>query len=139
MATLPPQGASMRSIVRPSGRRSLWTSTSFVLMSFAFLLSTYSRGSYGQSTSPEDRFVRTPNSSQAIPDARQTKQNTAVVVLELAGEPIAVVRGRAPGTRVPEASEKAIARQPRAKQDSLVPLIHAHGANVLSKLPHALP
>ncbi len=128
----------MHSIVRPFGRRSLWTSTSFVLMSFAFLLSTYSRGSYGQSTSPEDRFVRTPNSSQAIPDARQTKKNTAVVVLELAGEPIAVVRGRAPGKHVPVASEKAIARQLRTKQDALVPLIQAHGAKVLSKLQYAL-
>src|SRR5260221_1856962 len=101
----------MHSIVRPFGRRSLWTSTSFVLMSFAFLLSTYSRGSYGQSTSPEDRFVRTPNSSQPIPDARQTKKNTAVVVLELAGEPIPGVRGLGPGMPVPVPSEKRIARQ----------------------------
>src|SRR5258708_20308075 len=108
MATLPPQGASMHSIVRPFGRRSLWTSTSFVLMSFAFLLSTYSRGSYGQSTSPEDRFVRTPNSSQAIPDARQTKKNTAVVVLELAGEPIPLVPGRPPATPLPLPTEKPI-------------------------------
>src|SRR5258708_12540376 len=115
----------MHSIVRPFGRRSLWTSTSFVLMSFAFLLSTYSRGSYGQSTSPEDRFVRTPNSSQAIPDARQTKKNTAVVLLELAAEPTPVVRGRSPGKHLPVPSEKPIPLQLPTNQTPLLPLIPA--------------
>ena len=68
----------------------------------------------------------------------QPSAGDATVVLELADDPVAVVRGRRPGRRLAHAEQDQIARTIRLRQDALVPLIRAQGVRVMSTLQHAI-
>jgi len=74
-----------------------------------------------------------PPSAQSAPEDRRV-----TVMLKLADDPVAVVRGRAPGRRLSKEEEKTLADSLRRKQDTLVPAIEALGGKVLSKVQFAM-
>jgi subtilisin family serine protease len=65
-------------------------------------------------------------------------QRPVTAVLTIAGDPVGVVRGRAPGKRLAIADRDRIERDLRAAQDALRPAIQARGASILSTFQHAI-
>src|SRR2546423_1104800 len=65
-------------------------------------------------------------------------RRTQTVVLKMAGDPVAVVRSRAPGKQLPEAQRQSIERDLRSRQDAIVPSIHRMGGTVLGQFQHAI-
>jgi len=72
-----------------------------------------------------------------IPGGPLTRR-TQTVVLKMAGDPVAVVRSRAPGKQLPEAQRQSIERDLRSRQDAIVPSIHRMGGTVLGQFQHAI-
>jgi minor extracellular serine protease Vpr len=60
------------------------------------------------------------------------------VVLKMAGDPVAVVRSRAPGKQLAEAQRQSIEHDLRSRQDSIVPSIQRMGGTVLGQFQHAI-
>ena len=60
------------------------------------------------------------------------------VIVKLAGDPVAVVRGRARGRRLGPDEAGTIAGELRGRQDALVPAIAARGGRVVSQMQHAI-
>lgn len=58
-------------------------------------------------------------------------QRPVTVVLKMAGDPVAVVRSRAPGKQLAESQRQSIERDLRSRQDAIVPTIQRMGGKVL--------
>src|SRR5260370_26581979 len=56
----------------------------------------------------------------------------------MAGDPVAVVRSKAPGKQISETDRESIASSLRRQQESLVPTIEAMGGTVLGTFQHAI-
>jgi minor extracellular serine protease Vpr len=91
-----------------------------------------------QSADSGKNFTPVPNQGQPLTGKRPFQQRTLTVILKLAGDPVAVARGRAPRKRLSAASEQSIVRARRTQQDALTPLIQAHGVKILAKLQYAI-
>ena len=65
-------------------------------------------------------------------------QRPQTVVLKMAGDPVAVVRSRAPGKQLAEAQRQSIERDLRSSQDAIVPSIQRMGGTVLGQFQHAI-
>jgi len=65
-------------------------------------------------------------------------QRPQTVVLKMAGDPVAVVRSRAPGKQLAEAQRQSIERDLRSRQDAIVPSIQGMGGTVLGQFQHAI-
>jgi minor extracellular serine protease Vpr len=63
---------------------------------------------------------------------------SVTVVLKLAGDPVAVVRSRAPGKQISDGEQRSIEDQLRGDQDALHGLIEANGGTVLAKFQNAI-
>ena len=77
----------------------------------------------------------------AAPGAAQPPAAVARIVtvwLKLAGDPVGVVRSRAPGRRLSPEAEKALVAQLRAKQNALIPSIEANGGKVLGTTQYSM-
>ena len=116
-----------RSVVHP-----WWLATMVLALLFA------PQASHAQSAGPADRFVRTPLSGQSVSASPHGKRGEMTFVLKLAGDPVAVVRGRRRSKHLEKAEAESIAKTLRARQDALIPTIEAHGAKVMGKFQHAI-
>ena len=65
-------------------------------------------------------------------------QRPQTVVLKMTGDPVAVVRSRAPGKQLPEAQRQSIERDLRSRQDTIVPSIQSRGGTVLGQFQNAI-
>ena len=72
-----------------------------------------------------------------IPGAALHEQQHTVV-LKMAGDPVAVVRSRAPGKQLAAGQRESIQLELRGKQDAIVPSITKMGGTVLAQFQHAL-
>src|SRR6266702_7496328 len=86
--------------------------------------------------SPAQRFELAPD-GQPIRDVSLATQSLTVF-LKMAGDPVAVVRSRAPGKRISEPERRSIADSLRREQDAITPMIEAMGGTVMAKLQHAI-
>jgi len=86
--------------------------------------------------SPAQRFELAPG-GEPVRDASLAKQ-PVTVILKMAGDPVAVVRSRAPGKRISEAERQSLADSLRQEQDKLTPMIEGMGGTVVAKLQHAI-
>src|SRR3989454_7141327 len=87
-------------------------------------------------TSPAQRFELAPD-GQPIRDVSLATQSVTVF-LKMAGDPVAVVRSRAPGKQISEPERRSIADNLRREQDAITPTIEAMGGTVVAKLQHAI-
>src|SRR5438445_11944058 len=85
---------------------------------------------------PAHRFRLAP-AGQPIRDGSLATQSVTVF-LKMAGDPVAVVRSRAPGKQISEAERRSIADNLRREQDAITPTIEAMGGTVVAKLQHAI-
>jgi len=60
------------------------------------------------------------------------------VFLKMAGDPVAVVRSRAPGKQLSAPERRSIAASLRQEQDKITPMIEGMGGTVVAKLQHAI-
>lgn len=65
-------------------------------------------------------------------------QRPNTVVLKMVGDPVAVVRSRAPGKQLAEGQRHSIQRDLRSRQDAIVPSIQNMGGTVLGQFQHAI-
>src|SRR6266446_7033037 len=86
--------------------------------------------------SPAQRFELAPD-GQPIRDVSLATQSVTVF-LKMAGDPVAVVRSRAPGKQISEPERRSIADDLRREQDAITPAIEAMGGTVVAKLQHAI-
>src|SRR5438445_6115349 len=86
--------------------------------------------------SPAQRFELAPD-GQPIRDVSLATQSVTVF-LKMAGDPVAVVRSRAPGKQISEPERRSIADSLRREQDAITPTIEAMGGTVVAKLQHAI-
>jgi minor extracellular serine protease Vpr len=88
-----------------------------------------------QSAGGGHHLVRaTGNLKQSVPLGREVH----TVVLKMVGDPVAVVRSRAPGKQIADADRVAIQESLRARQDALTPAIEGIGARVMAKFQDAI-
>src|SRR5258708_3943987 len=86
--------------------------------------------------SPAQRFELAPD-DQPLRDVFLATQ-PVTVFLKMAGDPVAVVRSRAPGKQISEPERRSIADSLRREQDAITPAIEAMGGTVVAKLQHAI-
>jgi subtilisin family serine protease len=86
--------------------------------------------------SPAQRVELAPD-DQPLRDAFLATQ-PMTVFLKMAGDPVAVVRSRAPGKQITEPERRSIADSLRREQDAIAPTIEAMGGTVVAKLQHAI-
>src|SRR6266571_4199677 len=86
--------------------------------------------------SPAQRFELAPD-DQPLRDVSLGTQ-PVTVFLKMAGDPVAVVRSRAPGKQISEPERRSIADNLRREQDAITPAIEAMGGTVVAKLQHAI-
>ena len=87
-------------------------------------------------TSPAQRF-ELASDGQPLRDVSLGTQSLTVF-LKMAGDPVAVVRSRAPGKQISEPERRSIADNLRREQDAITPAIEAMGGTVVAKLQHAI-
>jgi minor extracellular serine protease Vpr len=78
------------------------------------------------------RAAGTPIAAAALDDLPRT------VVLKMSGDPVAVLRSRAPGKQLAPGQRESIELDLRGKQDTIVPAIQKMGGTVLAQFQHAL-
>ncbi len=83
------------------------------------------------------RFAASPKTGTFTP-ASSFKRGSDEYVVKLSGDPVAVVRSRAPNKRISETDRSAIAATLRSQQDALEPAVRATGAKVTGYFQHAL-
>src|SRR5213592_3371680 len=86
--------------------------------------------------SPAQRFELAPDDQPLRSVSLGTQPVT--VFLKMAGDPVAVVRSRAPGKQIAEPERRSIADSLRREQDAITPAIEAMGGTVVTKLQHAI-
>src|SRR4051812_13594134 len=89
---------------------------------------------FAQSRQPLAR----PAGASALPPGTKPIDEQLTVVLQLAADPVAVVRSRAPDRRMERAERERIASDLRGGQNALVPLIEARGGRVMAQFQHAI-
>src|SRR5229473_1484952 len=87
-------------------------------------------------TSPSQRLELAPD-DQPLRDAFLATQSLTVF-LKMAGDPVAVVRSRAPGKQLSASEGRSIAASLRQEQDKITPMIEGMGGTVVAKLQHAI-
>jgi subtilisin family serine protease len=90
-----------------------------------------------QSASGVRRFDTIADDDQML-NGRPLASSTMTVVLKLAGDPVAVVRSRAPGREISESERAAIEDNLRLQQDALAPTIEAMGGTVVGQFQNAI-
>src|SRR6184192_3632385 len=78
------------------------------------------------------RAAGTPIAAAALGQLPRT------VVLKMSGDPVALVRSRAPAKQLAPGQRESIERDLRARQDAIVPMIQNLGGKVLAQFQHAL-
>ena len=78
------------------------------------------------------RAAGTPIAAAALGQLPRT------VVLKMSGDPVALVRSRAPGKQLAPGQRESIELDLRARQDAIVPTIQKMGGTVLAQFQHAL-
>src|SRR5882762_8050633 len=101
----------------------------------AVLTAAFSQPALAQ-MSPAQRFELAPD-GEPLRDVSLATQ-PVTVFLKMAGDPVAVVRSRAPGKRISEAERRSIADSLRRQQDAVTPMIEGMGGTVVAKLQHAI-
>jgi minor extracellular serine protease Vpr len=91
-----------------------------------------------QSGPPTRQFVQSRIAGEFTPAVVLGAQRPVTVVLTLAGDPVAVVRGRAAGKRLAIAATDQVERDLRAAQTAMVPIIESRGGVVVGMLQHAI-
>src|SRR6266480_1318749 len=86
--------------------------------------------------SPAQRFELAPDDQPLRGVSLGTQPVT--VFLKMAGDPVAVVRSRAPGKQISEPERRSTADSLRREQDAITPAIEAMGGTVVTKLQHAI-
>src|SRR6266480_1280764 len=86
--------------------------------------------------SPAQRFELAPDDQPLRGVSLGTQPVT--VFLKMAGDPVAVVRSRAPGKQISEPERRSIADSLRREQDAITSAIEAMGGTVVTKLQHAI-
>src|SRR5437773_1399509 len=86
--------------------------------------------------SPAQRFELAPDDQPLRGVSLGTQPVT--VFLKMAGDPVAVVRSRAPGKQISEPERRSTADSLRREQDAITPAIEAMGGTVVAKLQHAI-
>lgn len=79
-----------------------------------------------------------PDEAGELPAGARPVDQEITVLLELAGDPVAVARSRAPNKELSDEEEERIASDLRGQQANLTPLIEARGGSVRSQLQHAV-
>ena len=102
----------------------------------AALLAAISKPTLAQVDAAQ-RFELASTDEQPIREVPLAAQ-PITVVLKMAGDPVAVVRSRAPGKRISESERRSIADSLRRQQDDLERTIEAMGGRVDAKLQHAI-
>src|SRR5207302_6465268 len=76
----------------------------------------------------------------AVPlvSASPLSQRPQTVVLKMIGDPVAVLRSRAPAKQLVPGQRESIELDLRSKQDALVPTIEKMGGTVLAQFQHAI-
>jgi subtilisin family serine protease len=101
----------------------------------ASLTAAFSYGSLAQSA--DRRFELASPDEQPLRDSVLATQ-PLTVVLEMIGDPVAVVRSRAPGKQISESERRSVADGLRSQQDAIEHSIEAMGGVVLAKFQHAI-
>jgi minor extracellular serine protease Vpr len=94
-----------------------------------------SDAAFAQSAAAGRNLVRASGDLKQVAPLNQLPQT---VVLKMAGDPVAVVRSRAPGKQISETDRQAIEQTLRAQQDAIVPTIEAMGGKVMAQFQHAI-
>src|SRR5437870_1885574 len=120
--------------VRASSREIVQRLTIMLLTAFAVcpVLSA------AQPTERYGRLVASPTVGRLTPAVALGEQRERVVVLKLAGDPVAVVRGRMPGKQISETDRHTIETNLRAEQRPIIAAAEATGAKVLGTFQHAI-
>ena len=121
-----------------------------LLVLFAALLSACSSGLSDGASSDDIQLGQVPAAKRALRRVQATGDRTlemtgtprfelpATVVLKLAGDPVAVVRGNAPGRKIAVADKAGIETALAARQRALIGSIEANGGTVLAQFQNAL-
>ena len=72
-----------------------------------------------------------PDGAGALPAGVKPLTEQLTVMLQLADDPVAVVRSRAPDKKMAKADRDSLAHDLRGKQEAMVPLIEARGGRVV--------
>ncbi len=102
----------------------------------AVLSAAFSPTSLAQTNSSQRFELASPDEQPVRSSILGTEPLT--VVLKMAGDPVAVVRSRAPGKRISESERRSVADGLRRQQDAIEPSIEAMGGTVLAKMQHAV-
>src|SRR5438552_8993098 len=105
------------------------------LVSFG-ILGSFSKLALAQ-MSPAQRFELASPDEKPLRDVSLATQ-PVTVFLKMAGDPVAVVRSRAPGKQLSEPERRSITASLRQEQDKIAPMIEAMGGTVVAKLQHAI-
>jgi len=92
---------------------------------------------FAQVSNGTKRFEVATDAEQLLA-ARPLVSQPFTVVLELADDPVAVVRSRVPGNKISEGERQTIQSNLRRQQESLVPAIEAMGGSVQGTYQHAI-
>jgi subtilisin family serine protease len=106
------------------------------LLCAAALAASFSRPGFAQ-RDPAQRFDLISPDEQPLREAPLAAE-PLTVVLKLAGDPVAVVRSRAPGKQISESERRSVADSLRRQQDELERTIEAMGGTVVAKMQHAI-
>src|SRR5437899_1460386 len=105
------------------------------LVSFG-ILGSFSKLALAQ-MSPAQRFELASPDEKPLREVSSATQHVTGF-LKMAGEPVAVVRSRAPGKQLSEPERRSITASLRQEQDKIAPMIEAMGGTVVAKLQHAI-
>ncbi|TLY64806.1 MAG: peptidase S8 and S53 subtilisin kexin sedolisin [Gammaproteobacteria bacterium] len=86
----------------------------------------------------DNRLAVSPTVGRFTPAIALGQQRERVVVLKLAGDPVAVVRSRMPGKEISETDRQTIETNLRAQQQPIIAAAEAEGAKVLTTFQHAI-
>src|SRR6266849_6751191 len=106
-----------------------------LLVAAAILTAAFSQLALAQ-MSPAQRFELAP-AGEPLRDVSLGTQ-PVTVILKMAGDPVAVVRSRAPGKQISDPERRSIADSLRQEQDKVTPMIEGMGGTVVAKLQHAI-
>ncbi len=94
---------------------------------------------FAQNPSPADRFTEAPAGAidpQVLPNALDDSR-TVTVMLEMSGDPVAVVEADAPNQELSRAERNRIKNELKAQQDAIKGQVQARGGRVMSQLQFA--
>lgn len=107
------------------------------LFAASILGAIFAPATLAQSAVRAQRFELTTGDEQPL-RTQPLAAEVLTVVLKMAGDPVAVVRSRAPGKQISETDDEIVASGLRQEQESLVPTIEAMGGTVLGTFQHAI-